>query len=223
MTEDVGFMAGVVAGLVGAVIGITGILLILHRRRRELECERMGFRFRKLRDRLQLLAVKGEVSVDSPTYLFGMWLVNVAIKNVRDMKLRDVIWLAERIDDRVRHGGEALWDDFTKNQPRAVQTVVGQTFIEFAHVMAANDPFVALGLRIYRLTPSASGRANRRSVLEQLERVAERLLPAPRGRSLQHARGLVDLGRQIMPGEDRDTLPLFPTETAPQDDPLSVE
>lgn len=148
-------------------------------------------RFHGLRDELQELALRGVLSVDSATYSFAMWIINVAIRNAGEMKLRDALWLAERVDSHVRRAGKDVWDDF-RRQPEEVHRLVGRTFVELGRLMAANDPLVAFGLRVH----SWRSHSTRKRILDQIDRLASRILPK-RTEVLGRAHDLTRFGSQL--------------------------
>lgn len=198
-------MRQIVVSLAVIALAVAISWLATYQQRRQNRADRLRFRFLRIRDQLQFLAVTKKLEIESPTYSFAMWIVNVAARNAGTLRLRDAIWIADQVDERVRRAGDMVWKDIL-GQPHEVHVLLYQLFLELGKMMAANDPLVALGFRVYGWRM----RRERRSVLEQLDRVAARLMPRPKVDALERAKGMVRLARDLGPQLDSLTYPLFP-------------
>jgi len=128
-------------------VGFLLVLLTLQRRVPALEAKEQAFRFHSLRDQLQLLAVGGCIETGSTSYTVLMRMLNVAIRNPRLMKLRDMLWMAEAAKDTLSH---PTFEEFQKDIQRhdqSVQKLAQDCFAAYMVMLISNDSIVRLAFK----------------------------------------------------------------------------
>lgn len=173
-------MNAILAALAACALAFLLERLMLANHARRLKASEQAFRFHAIRDELQLLALRGELSTNSRVYEFLLWTANVAIHNAGVFKIRDMIAIAHQVRTRMEYvSASRSFSEAIMAEPKAVQHLAGETFDALAAMLVANDALVRFG---WRCTQVASGalhgfRVVIRPLVHAIDALAANLIP----------------------------------------------
>lgn len=108
------------------------------------------YRFHRLRDELQMMAIQGKLETSSLTYNFLMQSLNLAIRNAGTMKLRDILGIANKVKEHVEATHfDAICEDIAKHGT-PVSDLAGHVFSTISEILIANDRLVCIAMAAYR-------------------------------------------------------------------------
>lgn len=133
-------MKAIIVALTLVAIALTFERLYLRWQRKRLRVTEQSFTFHKLRDELQLLAVDGQIEVDSHLYGFLSVMLNLGIRNAGTLRASQVVQMAKtRTHEFDDDSNDSLVRHVKMYNPQ-VQHFVGKCFYEFSRMLVLNDP-----------------------------------------------------------------------------------
>ena len=139
-------MTAIVAGMFFLAVAMVIQRVAVWRQERRAIAREQAFRFHALRDELQEMAVRGDVVSNDRSYLVLMSILNLCIRNAGAFRLRDLVQLARRVDDRVE---STTVSSSLRSAPESVQDLTERTIHTVGQMLVQNDKLVALGVRCY--------------------------------------------------------------------------
>ncbi|MDZ7780348.1 MAG: hypothetical protein U5R14_10515 [Gemmatimonadota bacterium] len=137
-------MTSVIVALIALALALSLQRLALRHTAKNLSIREKAFRFHAIRDRLQSMAVDGELAPDSKVYEFLMFAVNVGIRNSGKLRMRDMLTMTSQLENRTISNDDDVLQEVAGSSP-AVKTLTGETFLAFVDMIVANDRLVAMG------------------------------------------------------------------------------
>jgi hypothetical protein len=159
-----------------------------------LKAKEQAFRFHELRDRLQALFVEGYIEIDSLTYQFLVFSLNLSIRNAGKMKLTELLEMAKIVEKRVN---KLTFDEIRADiqlHDVQVQQLAAEFFKAFAWMLVSNDRIISVMAFVLRAVAEKLNEA----LIKPIRQIAQRILPE-RAEALAEARKYERWGRLLSP------------------------
>jgi hypothetical protein len=166
-------MIPIVVGLTATATALLMGLLILQRRDTVLRAREQAYEFHELRDRLQTLAIGGQLETRSVAYAFLIESLNLAIRNAGVMRLSQVLKVARAVKTNADNlGTEQIIED-VHQQGKDTQKLYHDFFGALIRMLVSNDHLTSWMFSLATFSAEALNRAAVRAITS----VGRALLP----------------------------------------------